>query len=124
MMPSDVRFRGKADIDHPLLIDLDFMNTRPKLAGPARAQRASITISPSPSTVNTARSPLAMETVGIKLPVMTTMAGFQITAAFGEMIGEPGKRRARILGRARAGGFAADREVTGNTDGEPQPAWP
>src|SRR5208282_4186506 len=42
-------------------------------------------------------------------------AGFQIAAAFGEMIGEPGERRARILGLARAGGLAADREAAGNT---------
>src|SRR6202034_4577209 len=35
-------------------------------------------------------------------------AGFETAPAFGQMIGEPGKRRAWILGPALAHGFAAD----------------
>ena len=48
-----------------------------KRAHRAPSQTASIAISPSPSTVNTARWPAAIETVGMRLPVMTTMPAFR-----------------------------------------------
>src|SRR5215831_276151 len=43
-------------------------------------------------------------------------AGFEITAALGDMIGEPGQRGARILRVAFADELAAEREPAGNPD--------
>ena len=41
-------------------------------------------------------------------------AGFETAAAFGEVIGEPGQRRARVFGKASAGRFAVDLEPAGD----------
>src|SRR5580700_627319 len=43
-------------------------------------------------------------------------AGFEAAAALGEVIGEPGQRRARVLGAAFARRLAADLEPAGDAD--------
>jgi hypothetical protein len=80
--------------------------------GRFRAQRASIMGSPSPLTVNTTRWPPVMDTVGIKMPVITT-----IPRHSGHDRVRPNYWRVmrvsnRILGRAFSSSFAVHCEAT------------
>src|SRR5215470_16850692 len=51
--------------------------TKPAQGIEVRGQMTSITTSPSPSTANTARWPGAIETVGMRLPVITIMPAWR-----------------------------------------------
>ena len=82
--------------------------------GRRNGHTTSITASPSPSTVKTARWPLAIETVGYQAAGDDAHTRFEPAAAFGDMVGEPGQGRARILGLAFTHNFAVDRETAGN----------
>ena len=64
--------------------------------GRRNGHTTSITASPSPSTVKTARWPLAIETVGYQAAGDDAHTRFEPAAAFGDMVGEPGQGRARI----------------------------
>ena len=80
------------------------------------AHVTSITASPSPSTVNTARSPGETEKVGMRLPVITTMPAVMVAAALGEQVREPGERRERVLGLALPDRLAVERLAAGHAD--------